>query len=148
MSVTSMNSDFKSFLPVDNAYDACILGLAKSEDSNPSYGYVPSDPFRSNTREDPPSNLAELVGKGNLCGFRGCESTGWTFVWQFNAVIMLAIGANFLLMALGACFYKARLVGTVINCFLAFLSIGGGILALTSFFEWGYFCTTNDHTVS
>lgn len=69
-------------------------------------------------------------------------------MWELNAAVMLTMGANFLVMAVGSVNFKARLIGTVINCLLVLLNIGGGLWALICCLAWGDFCTSNDLTVS
>lgn len=77
-----------------------------------------------------------------------CEGTNWTFIWQFNAAIMMLMGVNYPLMALGAFNFKFRLGSSLLNNFLALLNFIGSITAFSSYNGAGAFCTLKKRMIS
>ena len=59
-------------------------------------------------------------------------NTGWKLVWAWNGAWMVIIGCNFLLLTLGSCFFWPRLIGTYLNCSLAFCSFAGAMMGIAS----------------
>ena len=58
------------------------------------------------------------------------QGTQWKFIWAFNGSLMVLMGCNFILLALGAFCFWPRLIGSYINCCCGALNCAGAIIAL------------------
>ena len=85
-----------------NAYDGCFL---------PEYTPDSSlDPFDAQSMQN---DLLDVCGLDMDCYRTG---TSWTIIWMYNAVWVLIMGINFIMLAIGAFWFWPRYVGTVLNC--------------------------------
>ena len=122
INATSISSDFEELTNIEDAYDFCV-GDGRSAVSS--------------------STLDLLTGGGIF----GNEGTGWTLVWQLNASIMIIMGVNYLLMAVGAFKFKFRLGSTISNYVLAILNSIGALMAYQSFSGLGAVCVLSTQVV-
>ena len=60
-----------------------------------------------------------------------CEGgTRWTTVFTYNAIVLLLMSLNFVMMTFGAFYWTPRYIGTISNCFCSCFHIAGWATAL------------------
>lgn len=97
---------FNQVIDVDIPYNTCIY---------PDYDY-PSDMSYGKFLELYQLLIEHCEGEEK----KDCVRHGnfWYEVWYYNFIVLVILGVNNLILALGSVYFMPRLVGTVSNCFI------------------------------